>query len=413
MTGPADSGRMNESPLFGPLLRRLRADRGWSLRDLAERINFNRGYVGKVEQGEKFPERQFADLADRAINASGALVTAWRQEADEREQAARAGRLLIASTRDSLRLIAAEEERLDFADLDQATRELAVDYLANPPVPMLQRGVELRSEALRRLRQHQYAPHDLADLYLTLGRLQGVLAYAALDVGDGKAAMTHADAAWVCAQRAGDNELRAWIRGTQSLIARFDGDYRSAMEYVLDGLTYDTRGTGKLRLLGGYAQCHANLGNSRGANDALNLAMTERDRLATSDSLGGIFEFSQAKQYYYAGSSLIWLDGGEDARRAAREAGEAIGIWEQALPEHRSLDDEALAHIYQATAHVQLGDLDAASNAVRPILDLPPERQISWIRKRLARFAGLLRDDRFTRSREAASLYDEIQALAA
>ena len=54
--------------------------------------------------------------------------------------------------------------------------------------------------------------------------------------------MTHAEAAWICAEWAGDNELRAWVRGTQSLIARFDGDYDQALGYVLDGLTYETHG---------------------------------------------------------------------------------------------------------------------------------------------------------------------------
>jgi hypothetical protein len=146
--------------------------------------------------------------------------------------------------------------------------------------------------------------------------------------------MTHAEAAWVCAERARDNELRVWVRGTQSLIARFEGDYDDAMGYVLEGLTHETSGTGELRLLSGYAQCHANLGDSRGANDALNRALTRRERLSTPDSLGGIFEFSEAKQHYYAGSSLIWLDGGHDAQRAAREAGEAIAIWETPHQSH-------------------------------------------------------------------------------
>jgi tetratricopeptide (TPR) repeat protein len=199
---------------------------------------------------------------------------------------------------------------------------------------------------------HQYRPNGLADLYLVMGRLQGVLTYAA-------------------------------------------------------------RGTGRLRLLCGYAQCHANLGNSRGTNDALDQALTERERLSTTDPVRGIFEFSQAKQHYYAGSSLIWLDGGPDARWAARESADAITNWEDEPPESRSLDDEALAHVYEGTAYLQLGKLDAADAAVRPILDLPPERQISWIRKGRARFAGMLHDDRYAGSRDAADLYDGIQALAA
>ncbi|NJC63156.1 hypothetical protein HC028_01305 [Planosporangium flavigriseum] len=129
--------------------------------------------------------------------------------------------------------------------------------------------------------------------------------------------------------------------------------------------------------------------------------------------MGGIYEFSEAKQRYYAGSSLIWLDGGPDAQRAAQEAAQAIAMWEHEPPESRSLDDEALAHVYQATAHLQLRQFDVATAAIRPILDLPPERQISWIRKRLGRFAGMLRQEPYDKSREAVDLYDEIQSFAA
>ncbi|WP_157745838.1 hypothetical protein [Micromonospora purpureochromogenes] len=33
-----------------------------------KRITYNRGYVGKVKQGEKFPDRQFTERADQALN---------------------------------------------------------------------------------------------------------------------------------------------------------------------------------------------------------------------------------------------------------------------------------------------------------------------------------------------------------
>lgn len=81
-------------------------------------------------------------------------------------------------------------------------------------------------------------------------------------------------------------------------------------------------------------------------------------------------------------------------------------------PERRSLDDEALAHIYQGTTRLQLGQLDAGEAVIRPILDLPEDRQISWIRKRLARFSGILETERYERPIEAQALGDEIRAMA-
>ncbi|MBB5873657.1 transcriptional regulator with XRE-family HTH domain [Allocatelliglobosispora scoriae] len=397
---------------FGASLRTLRVQHGWSLRELSSRIRFHHGYIGRVEQGHKFPDRQFAELADRALDAHGALIGTWRGDADRREEAARTGRLLAASTRDSLRLISAAEQLIENGDLDRQVRRLAVAYLGSPPGPILVAAVELRGEALRRLQQHQYRPHELADLYLTIGRLQGILAYSALDLGDAESAMTHARAALACSERAGDAELGAWVRGTQSLIARFQGDYPQAEAHILSVSAFHGPGTGALRLLCGYAQCRSHFADSTATIRALDQAAEGREHLSTTDSMAGIFEFSQAKQLYYGGSSLIWLDGGTDAERAAREARAAIAIWEMEPPEARSLDDEALAHLYEATALLQLRDLDAAAAAIRPVLDLPAERQISWIGKRLSRFAAMLHSGGFASSPGAADLVDEIHAFA-
>ena len=335
----------------------------------------------------------------------------WGAEANERHDAERMGKLLTASVKDSLQLLTATEERHDLDQISGGVEGLAVAYLGTPPGPMLQDAVELRAEVLQRLRERHFRPDELADLYILLGRLQGVLAYAALDLGDAKAAMTHAQVAWTSAKHAGDNELRAWTRGTQSLIARFQGDYAHALDYVHDGLRYKARGTGRIRLLCGVAQCHANLGDSVRANRSLDRAQTEREELTTTDSVDGLFGFSVAKQHYYAGSSLIWLAGGADTERAAREAGHAIVLWETEPPEARSLDDEALAHVYQGTAFLQVGELDSAAAAIRPILDLPADRQISWVKTRLDRFAAMLRAEPYRGSSAADDLYDEIRNL--
>ncbi|MFY1695066.1 MULTISPECIES: helix-turn-helix domain-containing protein [unclassified Solwaraspora] len=397
---------------FGRALRARRIGRGWSLRDLGERIRFNRGYIGKVEQGEKFPERQFAELADRELGADGSLVAAWKDTAEERKKDLATGRMLTASTRDSLKMIASVEESMDLADLERATTRLSIAYLGTAPAPMLRSAVELRSDVLRRLRSRQYRPNELADLYQIAGRLQGILAYSALDLGESAVAMTHADAAMICAENSGDRELRAWVRGTQSLIARFDDDYSRALASVTDGLAHSTASASRLRLLCGYAQCKANLGDSAGSNRALDQVQHEREKLIPRASERGIFGFSEAKQHYYAGSSLIWLDEASDADRAVREASEAIRLWENGSEENRSLDDEALARVYQGTAYLKVGKLDEAAAAVRPVLDLPPERRISWIHKRIGRMVDILGNKRFAGTRKADQLRAEIRAFA-
>lgn len=107
---------------FGALLRDLRERRGWSLRDLGEQICFNRGYIGKIEQGEKFPDRRFAELADSALDARGSLIEAWHRDADERPPTRLAGSSRFPRPSRSL-----DDEAL--ARVYQATAYLQLDDL--------------------------------------------------------------------------------------------------------------------------------------------------------------------------------------------------------------------------------------------------------------------------------------------
>jgi transcriptional regulator with XRE-family HTH domain len=404
------------SPTFGELVRAHRSRHGWSLRGLGQQISFHHGYIGRVEQGIKFPERPFARLADQALSAGGEIEEAWAAHAGELSRADRLSKMTTASLGESLVLIAGEDSDLD--DLHQQAEDLAVDYLSQPPSTMLPRSVALRGQLLDRLRSHRYRINQLPDVYRSLAVLQGILSYAALDLGHSEAATTHAAAAWALADRTDDDRMRMWVRGTQSLIARFEGDFDRGLSLVQDGLSYSAVGSGRLRLLAGLGQCRANLGDTEGARSVIAEAgrlreSTDDPDLASGGSFpSGIFEFSAAKQHYYAGSSLMWLPSAAAAREAAEEAGRAITLWENGPPQHRPLDDEALARVYRATAYARLHELDAAAEAVRPVLNLPKDRQISWITKRLHGLAALLDAPSVQASAEAAALRDSVRDVA-
>jgi hypothetical protein len=98
---------------------------------------------------------------------------------------------------------------------------------------MLEQGVALRQELMRRLKEGATRPEEISDIYVALGRVSGVLSYAALDLGDFKAAMLHGETAWKMGDIARDSELRAWARGTQSLISRFDKNYGRARLFIV------------------------------------------------------------------------------------------------------------------------------------------------------------------------------------
>ncbi|WP_214369784.1 helix-turn-helix domain-containing protein [Pseudonocardia sp. H11422] len=396
----------------GPLLSKLRRARGLSLADLANATGGGRGWISNVERGRRWPtDRRWVLLADDALHAGGELVATWDRAKAERDAAETARRHLAASAQQARELLGMPDAH-DLDELHAQTAQLAVDYLSTPPAPMLADALRIQREAVRRLREHAHRGEELADLHLIAGRTAGVLAYAALDLGQDDVAALHARTAFTLGERAGDNSLQAWARGTQSLVARFGERYAEAADYITDGLQYATVGTSAIRLLCGGAQCAANRGDVTTALALLDKAAAARE-VADPDPVDGLLGFSPAKQHYYGASSLMWLSDRSALNRACRDADTAITTWEHEPVEQRSLDDEALAHVYLATARLRLGEIDAAMAAVRPVLELPEDRLISWIRRRVGGLAALLDTPQFARSRAAEDARDELVAFGA
>lgn len=397
---------------FAAELTGRRTAAGVSPAALAASAHVHRSYLHRVENGQRWPAEPVARLIDDALRAHGALLSVWHAADTARRGAAENARAVAASVRESYTL----DALLDVAPLgeavttaERAAAALALDYLHTPPSPMLAAALDTRCAIVGEL-QRAPSTGQRRDLVRAAGYLSGVLAYAALDLGDPHAAARHAATAWRCAETTGDVELRAWVRGTQSLIARFTKDYRTALALARAGLDDSGPGTGAARLLAGVAQSAANLGDRADAHRALDAAENAAEN-ARPDALPGLFTFSRAKLAYYGGSALMWLDDPGDLRRAAESANRGIALWQAGEPDDRSLDDEALAHVYAATAHVRLGELDAAAAMLVPVLDLPAERRISWLRHRLAEVSALLAAPRFTGSTTAGELRTAVEAF--
>lgn len=398
---------------FAAELARRRAAAQMSLAQLASTAHVNRSYLYRVETGERWPAETVARLLDETLCAHGVLLDAWRAGEDARRAAAEDARCVATSIRESRALdVLLADVPLGEAvtAAEEIAAALAVDYLRRPPMPMLAVALDARTAAVHELNR---APStgQRRDLIRVAGYLSGVLAYAALDLNHADAAAGHAATAWRCAQSAGDPELAAWARGTQSLIARFENDYPTALALARAGLDHaPVTGTSRPRLLAGVAQSAANMGDRGAAHRGLDAAGDATDR-ATADAFGGLFRFSRAKLAYYAGSALMWLPEPADARRAADSAVTAVSLWENGDPTDRSLDDEALAHVYAAGSYIRLGELDAADALLRPVLTLPPERRISWLQRRVGDIGALLTAPRFAGSATAAKLLADVRAF--
>src|SRR5207244_2645058 len=114
---------------------------------------------------------------------------------------------------------------------------------------------------------------------------------ASLDLGWLPAAETQARAAFLWAELAGNNALRAWVRGTQSLIAYWDDRPRDAVELAEDGWRYvPENGTSRVRLAAIAARAYGRMRDGTSTEATLRRAERARDEVSGEDDPEGAAE---------------------------------------------------------------------------------------------------------------------------
>jgi transcriptional regulator with XRE-family HTH domain/tetratricopeptide (TPR) repeat protein len=288
--------------------------------------------------------------------------------------------------------------------LDEDVRRLARDYLNSPPLPLMLAALRVRNRVFTLLEGRQH-PTQTRHLYLVAGRLCGLLAWMAGDVGRHSEAETQARTGWLCAELAGADGLRAWIRATQSKVAYWDGRIQESARLADDGLRFAASDTAGALLAGLGARAWARLGSAGDAHAALARAEEEREH-AGEDEVGGLYGFSEAQQNYLAGSTYLWLGEPEQALRAADRAVWLYEIGDQA---DRFYGAETLALIDAATAHLQGNELAAAVETLQPVLTLPQEQRLETFTLRLGEMRETLRRSRHATSRPAVDMQRQIE----
>jgi hypothetical protein len=225
--------------------------------------------------------------------------------------------------------------------------------------------------------------------------------------------MTQARTAYICADNAGHDGLRAWVRGQQLMIAYWAGWPHEAVRYARLGadVAVHVTGTVAVYLPALAARAYAVLGNAEESRAAVEQAHSARERVVSDelDEFGGLLTFYRPKQLYYAADATVWVPGEEE--RAEREALEAIDAYEHAEQAERSYVCEVLARADLAFARVSRGELDGASQALGPVLDVPPARRVRAIIASVHRVHAALRDSRYQGSPTARQTQQEIEAF--
>ncbi|MFD8378947.1 XRE family transcriptional regulator [Streptomyces sp. NPDC059679] len=291
--------------------------------------------------------------------------------------------------------------------LDTDVIRLASDYVSKPLSEVFQEIGTLRRSVFDLLHGRQH-PHQSAHLYLAAGRLSGLAAHIALDLGQYAAAATHSRTVWRCAESAGHNGLRAWVRSMQSLIAYWRQDYRQAAELARAGMPYAGGGTIGARLLSLEARAIAALGDRASALRAVEAAKDARSAYASGVELPGVFTFPEAKQWTYAGTTLLAL-GGRHVGRAIEASSRAIVLYESAPQEDQSSGDIQAARLDLATAHLANGDIDGLRDKLITVLEMEPGRRTASISKRLLAVSARLSEPVYAGSPMVLDLRENVR----
>ncbi|MFC5719300.1 hypothetical protein ACFP1Z_03750 [Streptomyces gamaensis] len=247
-------------------------------------------------------------------------------------------------------------------DVVRLSREL----VHSDPLPLFGHMVATRDRIYRILEGNQ-RPQQTADLYFLAGVLCCLLADVSHTFGYYSAALEQTRAAWAYAEIVGHDSMRVWCRAAQSWYAYRDQRPQAAAALARSGQRFAGRNeASKQRLYSMEGTALASMGDVDGALRAFRLAEEARDRMSGLDDffdeVGGIFTADRARQFHTVSTGMISLGRGE----------------------------EAGARITLATSWLLRGDVEAAQETLRPVLDIPVNMRSDHMRAMLVEFARVL-----------------------
>lgn len=323
---------------------------------------------------------------------------------------------IAMSTEQSARFVRRARGAVDQDVLDQLgadVRQMAQEYLARPPYMMFRPLSQLRAEVFELLDERQ-RPAVLPSLYRVAGQLCALLAHACSDLGQPYAADTHTRTAWLCADLADDDPLRAYVRWVQSNVAYWHGDYKRAAELAHSGQRYATVGTSLLRLASQEARAYAAASDHREAERSLATAQAARSQVGPgNDEPGGVFRFEPGKAAYYASEVRLALGGQDNFVRAVAEAEQARDLFAEQPEDERCPEFVAAAQIDLVAAHLALKDLHGAEEHLEPVFALPTESRTMPVIKRMSTTDAVLAGAQFANSALAVDLRERIHLFCA
>lgn len=299
----------------------------------------------------------------------------------------------------------AESSNVGSATVDQFGEEIQAivhDYNHQAPALVFERTHRLRQRLITLLQGHQY-PGQARDLYLFAGQLSAILAWISGDLGDLTHAERHGTAAWVCAELADHDGLRACTLATRSKTAFWRGRYAQAVDLARLGLRWSPPTTISVLLACREASAWAQLGATGAADSALRHAKERLDQVSRPDDMAGVFACGPGRHANYAAVVELRLGNSVNALRYAQLARDCF-----VHGEGTHFGTEAQVQITTAAAFLACGDLDTSITTLNQLLKIAPEQRLDTLVRRLAPISSMLVDERAAGARQASDIKEMV-----
>ncbi len=295
--------------------------------------------------------------------------------------------------------------------LDTDVKMLAVEYRRRPPYASFRPLAGLRRDVFDMIDRHPQLTH-LPGLYRVASQLSALLAHTSFSLGQPDASDSHARTALLCADLAGDDTLRPYIRWVQSKAACSRGDYPDAADLAHSGQRFAREGNDLVRLASQRALALAATGDDREVDRALGVATNARDHATEGTRPVGHFYFPPGVAAYNASDARLALGGEANASLAISAAQEALELFTTPEGGH-SLANVAHAQLDLAAARLVLHDLDGASVHAQAVLQLPSEYRTAGIIKKIAKIDHKLANEAFDNVTMASDIREQIAVFSA
>jgi transcriptional regulator with XRE-family HTH domain len=311
---------------FGDEVRRLLAERGMSLPELARRSHYDDGHLSKVLSGRKRATAELGLRLDDILGADGilaALADSPPIPAGVLDADAEIAALELARRAEASDVGTGPVERLEVA-----VDELAIAYPGLPPADLLDR-VRVHLGYTGRLLDVRATLAQRRRLLVTGGWLSLLAATCLIDLHRDRAASAHLRTAVQFARETGHTEIEAWALETTAWEVLTRGEYRLAAQIAQAAQAAAPRDSSAfIQATAQEGRAWARLGAATETRDALARVEGLVSPLPMPDRPEHHYRYDPAKSQAYTATTLAWL--GDPA---------AEGYARQVLARLKSTDD--------------------------------------------------------------------------